>query len=148
MTWRNLNDEGWVRLRAGLAAGDVDGEIAAVWLACELLCEVYAAVDLAHAKRWLIVFFQHAADANVPELTRLAKTVDRWRDEILAYHTTGGASNGPTEAVNLIIEKIRRIGHRYRNFNNYRRRLLLGCGIQWATVTTYRIRGRHPASAA
>ena len=49
------------------------------------------------------------------------KTVDRWRDEILAYHTTGDASNGPTEAVNLIIEKIRRIGHGYRNLNNYQR---------------------------
>jgi transposase len=148
MTWRNLNDKGWDRLRAGLAAGDPDGEIAAVWLARELLSEVYAAVDLAHAKRRLIVFFQHAADAEIPELTRLARTIDRWRDEVLAYHRTGGASNGPTEAVNLLIEKIRRIGHGYRNYDNYRRRLLLGCGIQWTTVPTYRIRGRNPALAA
>ena len=95
------------------------------------MSEVYTAHDLAHAKRRLIVFFQHAADADVPELTRLAHTVDRWRDEILAFHTTGGASNGPTEAVNLLIEKIRRLGHGYRNFTNYRRRLLLGCGITW-----------------
>ena len=61
-----------------------DGEIAAVWLAREYLSEVYSANGLAHAKRRLIVFFQHAANAEVPELTRLAKTVDRWRDEILA----------------------------------------------------------------
>ena len=148
MTWRNLNQKGWDKLRAGLAAGDVDGEIASVWLARELLSEVYAAVDLAHAKRRLIVFFQHAAEANVVELTRLSRTIDRWSDEVLAYHRTGGASNGPTEAINLVIEKIRRIGHGYRNFDNYRRRLLLGCGIQWTTVPTYRIRGRHPAIAA
>ena len=45
------------------------------------------------------MFFQHAANAEVPELTRLAKTIDRWHDEVLAYHTTGGASNGPTEAI-------------------------------------------------
>jgi transposase len=117
-------------------------------LARELLAEVYAAPDLAAAKRRLIVFFQHAADADIPELTRLARTIDRWRDEILAYHSTGGASNGPTEAVNLLIEKIRRIGHGYRNFDNYRRRLLLGCGITWTTVPTRRIRGRQPAFAA
>jgi len=80
------------------------------------------------------VFFQHAADTDVPELTRLARTSDRGHREVLAYHQTGGASNGPTEAVNLLIEKIRRIGHGYRNFTNYRRRLLLGCGIQWTTV--------------
>jgi len=94
------------------------------------------------------VFFQPAADANVPELTHLAKTVDRWRDEILVHHTTGGASYEPTEAVNLVIEKIRRIGHDYRNFTIHRRRLLLGCGIQWTIVPTCKIRGRHPAFAA
>ena len=147
-TWAHLTERGWERLRAGLAAGDPDGHVAAVWLARELLSEVYAARDLAHAKRRLIVFFQHAADADVPELTRLAHTVDRWRNEILAFHTTGGASNGPTEAVNLLIEKIRRLGHGYRNFANYRRRLLLGCGIEWTTVPTRRIRGRQPAFAA
>ena len=98
MTWRNLNDKGWDRLRAGLAAGDRDGEIAAVWLARELLSEVSNAHGLAHAKRRLIVFFQHAT-ADVPELTRLARTVDRWSNEVLAYHQTGGTSNGPTEAV-------------------------------------------------
>lgn len=50
--------------------------------------------------------------------------------------------------INLLIEKIRRIGHGYRNYDNYRRRLLMGCGIKWTTVPTYRIRGRQPASAA
>jgi transposase len=147
-TWSNLNERGWQRLRAGLAAGDPNGEVAAVWLARELLAEVYTATDLAQAKRRLIVFFHHAADVEIPELTRLATTIDRWRDEVLAFHTTGGASNGPTEAVNLLVEKIRRIGHGYRNFNNYRRRLLLGCGITWTTVPTRRIRGRQPALVA
>ena len=56
-----------------------------MWLARELLSEVYAANDLARARRRLIVFFQHAADAGVAELTRLARTVDRRRDEILAF---------------------------------------------------------------
>jgi transposase len=147
-TWANLNERGWQRLCEGLAAGDPDGEVAAVWLARELLAEVYTARDLAHARRRLIVFFHHAADAEVPELTRLATTIDRWRDEVLAFHTTGGASNGPTEAVNLLVEKIRRLGHGYRNFTNYRRRLLLGCGITWTTLPTRRIRGRQPTIAA
>ncbi len=86
-------------------------------MARELLSEVYAAPNLPTARRRLVVFFQHAADTDVPELTQLARTIDRWRNEILAYHHTGGASNGPTEAVNLLIEKIRRIGHGYRNFD-------------------------------
>src|SRR4051812_48654667 len=45
----NLNDRGWERLRDGLAAGDPDGHVAAVWLARELLSEVYTARDPAHA---------------------------------------------------------------------------------------------------
>lgn len=82
-----------------------------------------------------------------PELTRLAKTVAAWQDEVLAYQTTG-LSNGPTEAVNLLIEKIRRIGHGFRNFENYRLRLLLRCGVQWHTRPAARIRGRQPRLVA
>ena len=41
---------------------------------------------------------------------------------LLAWRTAGGASNGPTEAVNLLIKKIKRTGHGFRNFHNYRLR--------------------------
>ncbi|WP_423064864.1 transposase [Enterococcus hirae] len=43
----------------------------------------------------------------------------------LAYFTTGGVSNGGTEAISLQIEKTRRLAHGYRNFTNYRLRLPL-----------------------
>jgi transposase len=89
---------------------------------------------------------QHVVDADVPELTRLAKTVSAWEEEILNYHVTG-ISNGPTEAqitVNLIAEKLRRVGHGMRNFENYWLRLLLHSGVAWNTPSTARIRGRHP----
>jgi len=65
-----------------------------------------------------------------------------WEDEIVAYHTTGGASNGRTEAHNLIVEKLRRLGHGYRNFANYRLRLLLHTGVRWHTHQTVKIRAR------
>ncbi len=48
--------------------------------------------------------------------------------ELLAYWTpTGrtGVSNGPTEATNALIKKVKRGGHGFRNFDNYRLRLLL-----------------------
>jgi hypothetical protein len=45
----------------------------------------------------------------MPEITRLARTVRQWRDQILAYVATGGVNNGGTEALNLIIDKIRRL---------------------------------------
>jgi hypothetical protein len=36
------------------------------------------------------------SEAGVPELPRLARTIDSWRVELLAYYSdTGGVSNGP-----------------------------------------------------
>ena len=142
-----LSDRGRARMMAGLAAGDSDGEVAAAYLAKELLREVYGAVDLPHARRRLTAFYSWCAEAEVAELARLATTVSSWQAEVLAYHTTG-QSNGPTEAVNLLIEKVRRIGHGFRNFENYRLRLLLRCGVKWQTRPVARIRGRQPRLVA
>jgi Transposase len=66
----------------------------------------------------------------------------------LAYFDTGGVSNGPTEAINGLIKKIKRVGHGYRNFANYRLRLLLHCGVTWHTPNVTPIRGRPPRLAA
>jgi hypothetical protein len=68
--------------------------------------------------------------------------------EILAWHATQGCSNGPTEAVNLLIKKVKRVGHGFRNFANYRLRLLLHCGVTWQTSQTARLRGRSPRLVA
>lgn len=142
-----LTPEGWERVTGGLAEGDRWGEVAAAYIAKELLREVYAASDAAHARRRLQVFYQHCAEADVAELVRLATTISSWEDEVLAYHHTG-LSNGPTEAVNLLIEKTRRVGHGFRNFDNYRLRLLLACGVKWQTQPVARIRGRQPRLVA
>ena len=63
---------------------------------------------------------------------------------MLAFHTTG-RSNGPTEGINLLIKKVKRVGHGFRNFANYRLRLLLHCGVTWQTHRTARLRRRWPA---
>src|SRR5512132_1240992 len=99
-----LTGRGRVRLRAGLAAGDPTGEVAAAWQGKELLRAVYAAGDLAHARAALERFYHWADGVGVAELSRLARTVRAWEAEILAWHATGGCSNGPTEAVNLLVK--------------------------------------------
>ena len=63
-------------------------------------------------------------------------------------HFAEALSNGPTEAMNLLIKKVKRVGHGFRNFTNYRLRLLLHCGIRWQTHRTARWRGRHPRLVA
>ena len=77
-----------------------------------------------------------------PELFRLTRTVRAWEAEILAWHATDRCSNGPTEAINLLIKKVKRVGHGFRNLANYRLRLLLHCGVAWHTHRTASLRGR------
>jgi transposase len=77
-----------------------------------------------------------------------ADRVDSWRGELLARFTVAGISNGPTEAINLLIKKVKRVGHGFRNFANYRLRLLLHCGVRWQTHQTARLRGRSPRLVA
>jgi transposase len=138
-----LTSRGRVRLRAGLAVGDPTGEVAVAWQGKELLRAVYAASELAHARAALERFYRWSDGVGVAELSRLTRTVRVWEAEILAWHATGGCSNGPTEAMNLLIKKVKRVGHGFRNFANYRLRLLLHCGISWQTHRTVRLRGRH-----
>ena len=140
--FERLSDRQRQKLLDALAVGDPDGEVGAAIAAKELLLDMYAARSLREARWRLVAFYTYVAESDVVELTRLATTISRWEDEVLNYHVTG-ISNGPTEAQNLITEKIRRIAHGMRNFENYRLRLLLHSGVQWHTRPTARIRGRH-----
>ena len=138
----------WDRMLAGLEAGDDNQQISRARIAAQELRLLYREPDRAHAQRRLLRWFTDIADHEIPELLRLARTLDSWRDELLAYFDTGGVSNGPTEAVNGLIKKIKRVGHGYRNFANYRRRLLLHCGVTLHTPNATPIKGRPPRLAA
>ena len=81
---------------------------------------------------------------EVAEIVSLGNTLKRWRTQILAHHLTG-ASNGPTEAMNLLVKKIKRCGHGFKSFRNYRLRVLLHCGgIKWDAHPATTMRARSP----
>jgi transposase len=94
-----LTPRGRTRLRAGLAAGDPTGQVAAAWQAKELLRAVYRAAGPSAARAALERFWRWCDGVHILELSRLARTVRIWQAEILAWHVTNGCSNGPTEAV-------------------------------------------------
>ncbi|HEV7147792.1 MAG TPA: transposase [Pedococcus sp.] len=107
----HLTDVAWDRLLTGLDAGDVDGQVAAAWIAAQHLRLLYRAKTRDQAQRRLHRWLEDCADSELPELHRLARTIDAWRPELPAYFDTGGISNGPTEAMNLLIKKVKRTGH-------------------------------------
>jgi hypothetical protein len=67
----------------------------------------------------------------IPEVARLGRTLLAWRAQVLAYFDTRGVSNGGTEAVNLIIEKVRRLAHGFKDFDHYRLRILVAGTDRW-----------------
>ncbi len=62
-----------------------------------------------------------------PRVQKLGRTIKAWFDKIANFHLAR-ASNGPTEALNNLIKRIKRIGFGFRNFENYRIRALLYAG--------------------
>ncbi len=137
-----------VRLDAALQTGDPDWEVTVAWQTAQRLRAIYHTADLADGRRQAEELLEQLHTCPIPEIARLGRTLRCWRGELLAYFDTDRVSNGPTEAMNLLIEKIRRVGHGYRNFDNYRLRILLHCGTDWQTPPTPRIRRRRPRLVA
>jgi len=70
---------------------------------------------------------RHADRDCPPEVRQLGRTLNRWRTQIAAWHDAQ-VSNGPTEAMNNLAKRIKRVAFRMTNFRNWRIRVLLYCG--------------------
>ncbi len=126
-----MRDQNLERMLLGIRAGDPDDEVLGAWLAKESVRDVYLSEDPADAELLLDKAIEGCRTDPVAEIESLGRTLARWRTEILAHHTTG-ASNGPTEGLNLLIKKVKRAGHGFRSFANYRLRILLHAGgVNW-----------------
>ena len=65
--------------------------------------------------------------AMPPEIKRLGRTIKKWFDKLCNFHLAR-ITNGPTESLNNLIKRIKRVGFGFRNFENYRIRALLYAG--------------------
>ena len=62
-----------------------------------------------------------------PEIHKLGRTIARWTPQIANWHISN-VTNGPTEALNNLIKRIKRAAFGFRNLANYRIRALLYAG--------------------
>lgn len=66
-----------------------------------------------------------------PEINELGRTLHVWRHQIAAWHQAR-VTNGPTEAINNLIKRIKRVRFGFTNWRNYRTRVLLYTGgVNW-----------------
>jgi transposase len=121
----HLTDKQHKRLEKYLPVGDPNGEVDLAWQAYQRLRAIYHASSPQAGRRLAEQLIDVLHTCPIPEIARLGRTLRQWRNQILAYFATGGVNNGGTEAINGVIEKTRRLAHGFRNFENYRLRILL-----------------------
>lgn len=123
-----LRPETVQRLQALLALGDPDGEVAMAYRVKEYLRDFYTFDDPQDAAAALNELIERCTrKAMSPEIQRLGRSLKRWFDKLVNWHHAK-ISNGPTEALNNLIKRIKRIGFGFTNFRNYRVRVLLYAG--------------------
>lgn len=111
-----------------LRLGDPSGELILAWRTKEALRQMYQMDSRCKAVERLDEVIETCRQKSSPaELQSLGKTLQQWRSGIVAY-LDNRYSNGPTEGLNNRIKKIKRDGFGFRNFENYRLRILLVLG--------------------
>jgi transposase len=88
------------RIEAGLQAGDPTWEVTIAWHCYQQLRSAFTATNLAEGRAIATKVLKSFPTCPVAEVGR---TLHAWKEQFLAYFTTGRTSNG-TEAINGIIE--------------------------------------------
>ena len=123
-----LDAEGTERLWSLLELGDPGAEVAIAYRIKERLRDFYRTRDPNEARALLVELRDHCLKrAMPPEVQKLGRTMRNWFDKIANFHLAR-VSNGPTEALNNLIKRVKRVAFGFRNFENYRIRALLYAG--------------------
>lgn len=137
MAQERLDPSGNDRIRGLLRAGDPHGEVQDAWSAKESIRDIYQIDDPQVAWEFIHQLVEDLQDRSLPpEVNRLGRTIARWATQIVNWHHAR-VTNGPTEGLNNMIKRIKRIAYGFRNFANYRIRALLYAGKpNWQLLAT------------
>ena len=116
----DLNDENKAAVERMLL---MSRELREAYLLKETFYAFMRSADSMQAKARLREFRLHAYVAQLTEFESFLKTLQNWEPYILNAFDCH-YSNGFTEGVNNKIEVIKRIAFGYRNFRNFRTRIL------------------------
>jgi transposase len=123
-----LDEKGQEKLKGLLEAGDPKGHVQMTWHAKEVVRSIYDYVNYKTALAFVTRLGKDLQDESYPlEVRSLGRTLTRWRFQIAAWHKSH-VTNGPTEAANNLIKRVKRAAFGFRSFTNYRIRALLYAG--------------------
>ena len=134
---KRLDELGREKIMGYLAAGDPRGELQMTWHAAQSIPELYEVDDYELAEEFIDELIRDMAEPTYPlEVRSLGKTLKRWRTEIIAWHKRR-ITNGPTESMNNLAKRVKRVAFGFRSFRNYRIRALLYAGKpNWDLLAT------------
>ena len=137
MAAERLDVDGKQKLLGLLKAGDRYGHVQATWTAKEATRELYDVPTYELAVPFIDELIRDMADESWPiEVRSLGRTLKRWRDQIIAWHKLH-ITNGPTESMNNLAKRVKRVAFGFRSFKNYRIRALLYAGKpDWTLLAT------------
>ena len=128
MAVERLDEDDQAKLKGLLAVGDPRGEVSTAHTAKEAVREFYSFRDPELADGWLKELSADMRDVSCPaEIRQLGRTLRTWHDQVVAWHTAA-VSNGPTESMNNLCKRIKRVAFGMTNFKNWRIRCLLYAG--------------------
>ncbi|MCL1801468.1 MAG: ISL3 family transposase [Promicromonosporaceae bacterium] len=125
-----LKEKQWERLDA-LFEPLEHAAVEATWNVYQELIAAYRDKDKNGGRAKMIElmnWIKEKVPAGLDEIRILGRTLNRRKDDILAYFDNPRTSNGPTEAINGRLEHLRGTAQGFRNIINYRLRALLECG--------------------
>ena len=137
MAAERLDVDGKEKLLGLLKAGDRYGHVQATWTAKEAVRELYDVPTYELAQQFIDELIRDMADERWPvEVRSLGRTLKKWRDQIIAWHKLH-ITNGPTESMNNLAKRVKRVAFGFRSFRNYRIRALLYAGKpNWSLLPT------------
>lgn len=118
-------------MHQAMKTADPTGGLQKCWQVKELLRHLLKLAgtdpDWALVWRGLTDFQMFCADhIHIPQIRRLAQTVDDWRSSIIEGIFTG-ISNGRAEGYNRIVKHTGRVAFGFRNLTNHKRRIRFTC---------------------
>lgn len=122
--YSELNEEDQIVLRRML---DQSEDMYAAWSLKEWFIEIKGLKREKHARKELHNWLLSAEESNLPEFKACITAFRNWFGYIINGYRHK-VTNGFTEGMNNNIKVLKRIGYGYRNFENFRKRILLCFG--------------------
>tara|TARA_B100000809_G_C15049692_1_gene498521 strand:+ start:354 stop:1304 length:951 start_codon:yes stop_codon:yes gene_type:complete len=120
----NLSDEALAEIKS-ISRREL--EVSKAWYLKELFTHFWKRRDKAYALRYFEYWCKEVSEANIPEMSKVARMLKRHLKNILTYFDCY-ITNAFSEGINSKIQSLKATARGFRNFENYRIRILFFCG--------------------